>query len=38
VWSDVIVLLSPMRDQDFGFFQGKEDLAIEQFVTHFAIE
>jgi hypothetical protein len=24
----VIVLLSPTRDQDFGFFQGEKDLPI----------
>jgi hypothetical protein len=38
VWSDAIVLLSPTRNQGFGFFQGKEDLAIEQFVALLAVE
>jgi hypothetical protein len=28
----------PTRNQGFGFFQSKEDLAIKQFFTHFAIE
>ena len=27
--SDVIVLLSPTRNQGFGFFQGEEDLVSE---------
>jgi len=26
VWSDVIVLLSPTRNQGFGYFQGAKDL------------
>jgi hypothetical protein len=38
VWSDVIELLSPTRNQGFGFIQGEEDLAIEQFVAHLAVE
>ena len=38
MWSEVIVLLSPTRDQDFGFFQGEEDLPIEQFIAQFNIE
>jgi hypothetical protein len=36
--SDVIVLLSPMRNQGFSFIPGKEYLSIEQFVAHPAIE
>ena len=36
--SDSIVLLSPLFDQDFGFLQGVEDLAIEQFVAELAVE
>jgi hypothetical protein len=38
MWSDVIVLLSPTPNQGFGFFQGEEDLAIEQFVAQLAVE
>jgi hypothetical protein len=38
VGSDVIVLLSPTRNQGFGFFRGEEDLAIKQFVAHLAVE
>jgi hypothetical protein len=38
MWSDVIVLISPTPNQGFGFFQGEEDLAIEQFVAHLAVE
>jgi hypothetical protein len=34
----VIVLLSPTRDQGFSFFQGEEDLSIEQFIAHFTVE
>jgi hypothetical protein len=38
VWSDVIVLLSPTRNQGFGSFQGEKDLAIKQFIAHLAVE
>jgi hypothetical protein len=38
VWSDVIVLLSPTSNQGFGFFQVEEDLSIEQFIVHLAVE
>jgi hypothetical protein len=34
----VIVLLPPTRNQGFGFFQGEEDLALEQFVAQIAVE
>jgi hypothetical protein len=34
----MIARLSPTCKQDFGFFQGKKDFPIEQFVAHFAIE
>jgi hypothetical protein len=37
MWSNVIVLLSPTRNEDFGFFQGEKDLLIEQFVSHLVI-
>jgi len=36
--SDVIVLLTPTQNQGFFFFQGKEDLAIEQLISELAIE
>lgn len=38
MWSDASVLLSPTRNQGFGFFQVEQDLAIEQFVAHLAVE
>jgi hypothetical protein len=28
VWSDVIVLLSPTRNEGFGFFRGEKGLPI----------
>jgi len=38
MWSDEIVLLSSTPNQGFGFFQGEEDLAIEQLIAHLTVE
>jgi len=38
MWWDVIVLLSPTRDQDSGFFKGEKDFPIQQSIAHVAVE
>jgi hypothetical protein len=34
----VVILASPAFNQDFGFLQGVEDLLVQQFTSHLAIE
>ena len=36
--ADGVVVLAPLLNENLGFFQGIEEFAIEQFITHFAIE
>ena len=36
--SNHIVLFSPLFDEDFGFLQGVEGLAVDQFITDLAVE
>jgi hypothetical protein len=38
VWSDRVVVLAPLLDNNAGFLEGVEDLAIEQFVPEAGIE
>ena len=38
VGSDVVVLLSPALGQDLGFLERIEDLAVQQFISHLAVE
>lgn len=33
-----IVFLSPLFDEDLGFLQGVEDLAVEQLIAELAVE
>lgn len=36
--SEIIVILSPAFNQYLGFLQGVKNLAIQQFITHLAVE
>jgi hypothetical protein len=38
VWPDLVVVLSPLLDDDLGFSERLEDLAVEQFVAKPAFE
>ena len=38
MWSNVVILPSPAFDQDLGFWQGMEDLTVQELISHFAIE
>ena len=38
VWSDRIVVVAPLTDDDLGFFQAVEDLTVQQLVTQLAVE
>jgi len=38
VWSDRVVVLEPLLDDNLCFFQAVEDLAVEQLITQFAVE
>ena len=38
VWANSVVFLMPPLDEDLSLFEGIEDFAIEQFITHFAVE
>jgi hypothetical protein len=33
VWSDGVVVDTPLLDQDFGFLQRVEDFAVKEFVA-----
>ena len=38
VWSDRIVVLSPLLDQDAGFLQRIEDLPVQELVPELAVK
>ena len=38
MWSSSIVMAPPIFDQDLGLSQGVEDLPVQQFIAHLAIE
>jgi len=38
VWAQVVVLTPPVLDQDLGFPERVEELAVEHFVSQLAVE
>lgn len=38
MWSDRVVVLAPLLDDDCGLLQAVEDFAVEAFVAELAIE
>ena len=38
MWSDGVVVMAPLTNDDLGFLEAVEDLTVQQLVTHFAVE
>lgn len=38
VWPDGVIVAAPFLDQDLGFAQGVEDLAVEEFIAKSGVE
>ena len=38
MWSDRVVVLAPLLNDDGGLLQAVEDLSVEQFITQFSVE